>query len=140
MTTLIVLLSFGALGALGALGVLATTPDPENIQDFITAAFSAFNAGNYRYVAAMAIILAVFLLRKFGGKLLPFLTQGRWAWATAVLLGALTTLSAGLLSESPPKTFVAILASLAAGAFTGAGAAGMVKGSSEWFGKTEPPA
>lgn len=134
MMTLAVLLSLLVLGS------AVVIPEPENTTEFIQAVFGAIHAGNYRYLAAMAIILVVFLVRKYGAKKLPFLANGKWAWAAAVLLGSLGALAANLTSDSPPKTFMAIVATLAAGAFTGAGAAGIVKGSTEWLGKKPPAA
>lgn len=117
---------------------LLAPPDPGNdLQGFLREIFTAVQAGNWKYVAALAIIAAVFAVRKWGSKLVPALAKGKWAWATTVLIGALGALGNALAAGAPLGGFVGVLSILGSGAFVGAGAAGLFKGASEWLGPDE---
>jgi hypothetical protein len=116
---------------------LTATPDPtSDTQGFIRDVFQAVQGGNWRYVAALAVIALVAAARKYGP---PILTQGRWAWAFAVALGAVGALGTALASSVPLGGVVGVLSILASGAFTGVGAAGIVKGAKEWTAKPPTP-
>ena len=116
-------------------------PDPgTDTQKFALDAFQAIQNHNWKYVAALGIIFTVFAIRKWGSKFLPFLSHGKWAWATTVAVGALGSLGNALLANVPLGGASGVFNLLAQGGFIGLGAAGLFKGMNEWKGpKASPP-
>jgi hypothetical protein len=116
-------------------------PSPDsNPQDFFGRAFAAFNDKNWRYLAALCVIGAVFIVRRLLWNKIVALQNGKWAWTLAVAGASLTALTAHLASEQPVGGIVGIGSALLSGAFVGAAGAGVVKGAFEWMGKPTPPA
>ncbi len=105
-------------------------PSPTD-PDFFARVFAEIAAHNWRYVAALAVILGTWALRTQSDRL-PFLQKGKWVWAVAVVGSALAALGTHLLSNSPVGGVVGILSVIASGAFTGFAAAGIFKGVTEF--------
>jgi hypothetical protein len=70
------------------IAVTATIPEPYDIVAFGALVLDAFGAKNYGLLAALALILLVWLARRFGSGFWPFLSTDRG--------GALTSLIGGL--------------------------------------------
>jgi hypothetical protein len=108
----------------------AVLPSPDS-SGFLMDAFAAFQRGNWRYLAALAVVFIVFVVRKYAPEMLA---KGKWTWVVAVVVGALGALGNALAAEAPLHGVVGVLSILASGAFVGLGATGMVKGMKEWKG------
>jgi hypothetical protein len=118
---------------------IGTSPSDPASPDFFSTLFSAVANHNWRYVAALVVILLTFLARKYLVKWnwVKSLEQGKWAWTLAVLGSALAALVTKLLSNTPLGGVGGVLSALAAGTFLGLAATGIVKGANEF---TQPPA
>jgi len=106
------------------------TPSPDS-SGFFLDAFTALQTGNYRYVAAMLVMLVVFVVRKYAPDALA---KGKHTWMLAVALSALGALGNALAAQVPLHGALGVLSILASGAFVGLGATGMAKGIIEWTG------
>jgi hypothetical protein len=84
----------------------------------------AITTGGWRYVAAVALIFVAGAVK----KLIPA-AKGIWAWVLPVAIGAAS--AAGLYLGGAAFSWVGLIGATLAGAFTGAGAAGLWKGVAE---------
>ena len=112
--------------------VTKVVPSPDS-SGFFLDAFSAIQKGNYRYLAALLVMLVVYVVRKYAPDALA---KGKHTWMLAVALSALGALGNALAAEVPLHGVTGVLSILASGAFIGLGATGMAKGLIEWTGDT----
>jgi hypothetical protein len=113
---------------------LASVPPPDpgtDLSEYVRQGLEAINRGNWKYLAALIIIGAVFLSKKYLVKVLPFLNHGKGAWTFTVVLSALAGLTTALIAGKVNTVLEGVSAFLA-GAFLGAGATGLNKGAREW--------
>lgn len=99
---LFMLLSFFATGVAMA--------ESEGLADLAAPVLSAVTSGNYAYAAALALVLGVALVRRFGGAKYPFLASkkfapvlvliGSFGSALAITLGAGQAISLAMLWTS----------------------------------------
>lgn len=88
------------------LGQLPTAPEPDmDITKLSAAMYEGFVAGNWWVVGFAALILAVFVLRTYGGRWIPALKPALdhpvVAWATPALVSSLTAVLMALLAGKP---------------------------------------
>lgn len=103
-------------------GMTVLGPDPERIEDFARLVLDAVQSRNYALIVALAVVLVVFLLRKFGGSRLPFLRTDRGG-ALLVLGVSVAGAVANALAAGAPFSGALMLTAVrvaltAAGGFT----------------------
>ncbi|TQF10106.1 hypothetical protein FJV41_41160 [Myxococcus llanfairpwllgwyngyllgogerychwyrndrobwllllantysiliogogogochensis] len=101
-------------------GVLG--PNPEQFDAFAQLLFNAVTSQNYALVASLVVVLLVFLLRKFGGRFIPFFNTDRGG-AVLVLGVSLAGAVANALAAGAPFSLSLMLTAVkvaltAAGGFT----------------------
>jgi hypothetical protein len=99
---------------------VAPLPDPSDLGTFLAAALNALRGGDWQLVAALGLTGAVFVLRKFGAKWIPWLgtsVGGATFAGLVVLLGGL----AAALAAHQPITWT-LLGTLLVATWTAAGA------------------
>jgi len=103
-------------------GLTVLGPDPERMEEFARLLLDAVQSRNYALLVALVVVLAVYLLRKFGGSRLPFLRTDRGG-ALLVLGVALAGAVANALAAGAPFSGELLLTAVrvaltAAGGFT----------------------
>jgi hypothetical protein len=74
---------------------------PDNLDAFVKAALDAVNSKNYPLLAALGVVLAVWILRKYGGEKFPVLRTDRGGASLALLTSAAGAVVTALLSGTP---------------------------------------
>jgi H+/Cl- antiporter ClcA len=97
-------------------------PTPERIEEFARLVLDAVQNKNYALLVALVVVLAVYVLRKFGGEFIPFFRTDRGG-AVLVLAFSLAGAVANALTAGAPLSGGLLLAALqvgltAAGGFT----------------------
>ncbi|QSQ17171.1 hypothetical protein [Myxococcus landrumensis] len=97
-------------------------PNPEQLEEFARLVLDAVTSRNYALLAALVVVLLVYLLRKFGGAFVPFLRTDRGG-ALLVLGVSLAGAVANALAAGAPFSLALVLtaakvALTAAGGFT----------------------
>jgi hypothetical protein len=97
-------------------------PNPEQIEEFARLMLDAVANRNYALLVALVVVLAVYLLRKFGGSRVPFLRTDRGG-ALLVIGVSLAGAVANALAAGAPFSGALMLTALrvaltAAGGFT----------------------
>lgn len=128
VTTVLFLLSILCLTAAWAGPIPDPTADP---QGFLTTILDAIKDGSGRYIAAVAVIGLVGLLKVYGKKVFPKIEQGKWAWTAAVIIGILLKFG-DFLQTSTAFTAKGVIAVIMEGAFWGLGGSALWKGVSEY--------
>jgi hypothetical protein len=120
-------------------GPALPTPD-QNPEDFFARVFAAFTDRNWRYLAALTVIGAVYLARRALAAKITALQHGKWAWTLAVVGAGFAAEAAHLASSAPVGGVVGIVSAFMQGGFVGLAGAGAVKGAYEWWKPVEPAA
>ncbi|TQF09182.1 hypothetical protein FJV41_45945 [Myxococcus llanfairpwllgwyngyllgogerychwyrndrobwllllantysiliogogogochensis] len=97
-------------------------PNPEQFEAFAQLLLDAVTSRNYALLAALVVVLLVYLLRKFGGAFIPFLRTDRGG-AVLVLGVSLAGAVANALAAGAPFSLALLVTALkvaltAAGGFT----------------------
>ncbi|TQF10701.1 hypothetical protein FJV41_38125 [Myxococcus llanfairpwllgwyngyllgogerychwyrndrobwllllantysiliogogogochensis] len=100
-------------------------PSPEQFDAFAQLLFNAVTSQNYALVASLVVVLLVFLLRKFGGRFIPFFNRDRGG-AVLVLGVSLAGAVANALAAGAPFS-LSLLLTAAKVALTAAGGFTLVK-------------
>jgi hypothetical protein len=103
-----------------ALAQAAGIPDPSNLEEFAKLLFTAVSAGQWKLVAALALVALVWAVRRYGGKLWPWLltdSGGAWTLVVTTLIGAVAL----ALYTGTPVTLPVLWTALLAAAATGGG-------------------
>ena len=83
----------------GSAVIAPTPPSPDNAEAFIQTVFDAVMNKNWMWAGALALIAAVWFIRKFGAKKIPFLGTDHGGavlvMVTSILGAVATTLGAG---------------------------------------------
>ena len=100
-------------------------PSPED-PAFLRVAYDAVTQGSWRIVAALTLMLTVFLIRKYGLRRIQLTSWG--AWSMAVLFGVTGAFANRLFAGYAFGGFTGVLQTAVDGAMTGLTAAGLWKG------------
>lgn len=97
-------------------------PNPEQFEEFARLLLDAVTSRNYALLAALLVVVLVYLLRKLGGRFIPFFNTDRGG-ALLVLGVALAGAVANALAAGAPFSVALLLTALqvgltAAGGFT----------------------
>lgn len=97
-------------------------PNPEQFEEFARHLLDAVTSRNYALLAALVVVVLVYLLRKFGGRFIPFFNTDRGG-AVLVLGVSLAGAVANALAAGAPFSLALLLTALqvaltAAGGFT----------------------
>lgn len=101
-------------------------PSPDDTAGLVKALIVAFNNSQWIAVAAIGIILFVGLVRKYGAKVWPKLSESKYAFGMSLVSGALLGAASGLNEAGWNPTLIGkaavgglLLAVLASGLFSG---------------------
>ena len=86
------------LWPLVAFAQVAGTPDPGNLTSFAQTAFSAVTSHNWALVASLAVIAVVYVLRKFAGPKLKWITTDRGGAFLVIVVSVAGALANALLA------------------------------------------
>jgi len=97
-------------------------PNPEQLEEFARLLLDAVTSRNYALLAALVVVVLVYLLRRFGGRFIPFFNTERGG-AMLVLCVSLAGAVANALAAGAPFSVALLLTALqvglmAAGGFT----------------------
>jgi hypothetical protein len=105
VTGMLAILAFGLLVLpLFALGQTPALPDTSSGEAILTALLAALSAGDWRYVAVLAVIALTYVVRRYGPSLPwvgQYLVSSRAGAITALVLALVTGLAPPILGWAP---------------------------------------
>jgi hypothetical protein len=108
--------------------VTVVTTGADDAGGLLIQLFDAIRDSNWKLAAAVGVLVLVMVTRKWGSKLVPWLSTGKGAFVSAVAMGGAGALAAGYVSGAPIGGLSGGTSLVINGVITGLTAAGLYSG------------